>query len=148
MSAVVGQHVAHTLIEHGEERVECTETSKVHDVLQRLAKLQALDDDAIQWEERDQNTGCITLNLHTYTQATGDDKGDDKGEKKHISYTTTDHICMYTHGDDTSETDWRTSVRTLVTPLMKPSHILDNVTCKMYTPPPPPPPQNALLCLQ
>ena len=78
MSAVVGQHVAHTLIEHGEERVECTETSKVHDVLQCLAKLQALDDDAIQWEERDQNTGCITLNLHTYTQATGDDKGEKK----------------------------------------------------------------------
>ena len=48
MTAVVGQHVAYALIEHGEERVEGTETSEVHDVLQRLAKLQALDDDAIQ----------------------------------------------------------------------------------------------------
>ena len=48
MCAVVGQHIAHTLVQHGEERVEGTETGEVHDVLQLLAKLQALDDDAIQ----------------------------------------------------------------------------------------------------
>ena len=65
MCAVVGKHIAHTLIQHGEEGVEGTEASEVHDVVQPFAKLQTFDDDTVQREEGRQNTGSIPLNLQT-----------------------------------------------------------------------------------
>ena len=64
MGVVVVDDVAHTLVQHGEERVERPEAGEVHDVLVLLGgPLQALDHQAVRREVGAKHVGAVHLHL-------------------------------------------------------------------------------------
>ena len=63
MRVVVGEHVAHALVDHGEEGAEGSQAGEVHDVLQLLPELQAADHQPVRREVRSKKVGRIALHL-------------------------------------------------------------------------------------